>query len=149
MQLVRLVLCCTKINQEKIDALKSFGTNFGMSFQLIDDAIDYSSSSTMLGKNVGDDFKEGKITLPIILAYLRSNDYEKEFWKKTIKHLDQNKDDFSKAIEIINKYKCIEDTLDRAKHFANIGKDSLGIFDDSEYKEILTNLVKSGLTRLN
>ena len=120
-----------------------------MSFQLIDDAIDYSSSTTMLGKNVGDDFKEGKVTLPIILAYLRSNDYEKEFWKKTIKHLDQNKDDFSKAIEIINKYKCIEDTLDRAKHFANIAKDSLGIFDDSEYKEIFINLVKSGLTRLN
>ena len=140
---------CAKINQEKIDALKSFGTNFGMSFQLIDDAIDYSSSTTMLGKNVGDDFKEGKITLPIILAYLRSNDYEKEFWKKTIKHLDQKKGDFDKAIKIIDKYKCIEDTLDRAKHFANIAKDSLGIFDDSEYKEILTNLVKSGLTRLN
>jgi len=140
---------CAKIKQEKIDALKSFGTNFGMSFQLIDDAIDYSSSTTKLGKNVGDDFKEGKVTLPIILAYLRSNDYEKEFWKKTIKHLDQNKDDFSKAIEIINKYKCIEDTIDRAKHFANIAKDSLGIFDDSEYKEILSNLVNSGLTRLN
>ena len=140
---------CAKINQEKIDALKSFGTNFGMSFQLIDDAIDYSSSTTMLGKNIGDDFKEGKVTLPIILAYLRSNDYEKEFWKKTIRHLDQNKDDFSKAIEIINKYKCIEDTINRAKHFANIAKDSLGIFDDSEYKEILTNLVNSGLTRLN
>ena len=140
---------CAKINQEKIDALKSFGTNFGMSFQLIDDAIDYSSSTSMLGKNVGDDFKEGKVTLPIILAYLRSNDYEKEFWKKTIKHLDQNKDDFSKAREIINKYKCIEDTINRAKHFANIAKDSLGIFDDSEYKEILTNLLNSGITRLN
>ena len=71
---------CAKINQEKIDALKSFGTNFGMSFQLVDDAIDYSSSTTILGKNVGDDFKEGKVTLPIILAYLRSNDREKEFW---------------------------------------------------------------------
>ena len=139
---------CGKNNQEKIDTLKSFGTNFGMSFQLIDDAIDYSSSTEMLGKNVGDDFKEGKVTLPIILAYLRSNDYEKEFWKKTIKQLDQNKNDFSKAIEIINKYKCIEDTIERAKHFANIAKDSLGIFNDSEYKEILINLVNSGLTRL-
>ncbi len=140
---------CAKINQEKIDALKSFGTNFGMSFQLIDDAIDYSSSTIILGKNVGDDFKEGKVTLPVILAYLRSNDYEKEFWKKTIKHQDQNKDDFSKAIEIINKYKCIEDTIARAEHFANIAKDSLGIFNDSKYKEILINLVNSGLTRLN
>ena len=140
---------CAKTNQEKINSLKSFGTNFGMSFQLIDDAIDYSSSTTMLGKNVGDDFKEGKVTLPIILAYLRSNVYEKKFWKKTIRHQDQKKDDFSKAIEIINKYKCIEDTIERAKHFANIAKDSLGIFDDSEHKEILTNLINSGLTRLN
>ena len=103
----------------------------------------------MLGKNVGDDFKEGKVTLPIILAYLRSNDYEKEFWKKTIRNLDQNKDDLSKAIEIVNKYKCIEDTIERAQHFANIAKDSLGAFNDSEYKEILTNLVNSGITRLN
>ena len=138
---------CTNIDQEKIDALKSFGTNFGMSFQLMDDAIDYSSSTKMLGKNVGDDFKEGKVTLPIILAYLRSNDYEKKFWKKTIKHLDQNKDDFNKAIEIINKYKCIEDTIERAKHFASIAKDSLGIFNHTEYKEILTNLINSRLTR--
>jgi len=80
---------------------------------------------------------------------LRSNDYEKEFWKKTIRQLDQNKDDFSKAIEIVNKYKCIEDTIERAKHFANVAKDSLGIFNQSEYKEILINLVNSGLTRLN
>ncbi len=138
---------CTNIDREKIDALKSFGTNFGMSFQLIDDAIDYSSSTTILGKNVGDDFKEGKVTLPIILAYLRSNDHEKEFWTKTIKHLDQNKDDFNKAIKIINKYKCIEDTIERAKHFANIAIDSLGIFNNSEYKEILTNLVNAGLER--
>jgi len=89
------------------------------------------------------------VTLPIILAYLRSNNHEKEFWKKTIRHLDQNKDDLSKAIEIVNKYKCIEDTIERAKHFANVAKDSLGIFSESEYKEILTNLVNSGITRLN
>ena len=89
---------CAEINQEKIDALKSFGTNFGMSFQLIDDAIDYSSSNTTLGKNIGDDFKEGKVTLPIILAYLRSNDYEKEFWKRTIKLLDQKENDFTKMM---------------------------------------------------
>ena len=66
----------------EINALKSFGTNFGMSFQLIDDAIDYSSNKSVLGKNIGDDFKEGKITLPIILAYGRSDEKEKIFWKK-------------------------------------------------------------------
>tara|TARA_B100000029_G_scaffold129667_1_gene123163 strand:+ start:360 stop:1388 length:1029 start_codon:yes stop_codon:yes gene_type:complete len=134
---------------EKIEALKSFGTNFGMSFQLIDDAIDYSSSSNNLGKNIGDDFKQGKVTLPIILAYLRSNNNEKEFWKKTIENLHQDQDDFKKAISIIKKYDCIKDTIERAKHFANIAKDSLGVFNESDYKAILINIVNSGLKRVN
>jgi len=138
-----------EVNQEKIDALKTFGTNFGMSFQLIDDAIDYSSSSRDLGKNVGDDFKEGKITLPIILAYLRSDNDEKEFWKKTIEYLHQDNDDLAKAMKIIKKYNCIEDTIMRAKHFANIARDSLGIFKNSQYKQMLIDLVNSGLTRVN
>ncbi|HIC42454.1 MAG TPA: polyprenyl synthetase family protein, partial [Pelagibacterales bacterium] len=88
-------------SDKEVEYLKSFGANFGMSFQLIDDAIDYSSSNIVLGKNIGDDFKEGKVTLPIILAYLRSNKAEKEFWKKTIVHLKQEKDDFHHAINII------------------------------------------------
>ena len=138
-----------KNSNEKIEALKSYGANFGMSFQLIDDAIDYSSSSNSLGKNIGDDFKQGKVTLPIILAYLRSNYNEKEFWKKTIENLHQDNDDFSKAIEIINKYDCIKDTTERANHFANIAKDSLGAFSESIYKETLINLVNSSLKRIN
>ena len=138
-----------KTSKEKSESLSSFGLNFGMSFQLIDDAIDYSSSSKTLGKNIGDDFKEGKITLPIILAYLRSNIEEKNFWKKSIHQHNQNKNDFSKAIEIIEKYNCIEDTIKRAKHFANIAKDSLGIFENDKNKDILINLVESGLSRLN
>tara|TARA_Y100001970_G_scaffold174598_1_gene213059 strand:+ start:166 stop:1194 length:1029 start_codon:yes stop_codon:yes gene_type:complete len=136
-------------SSEKIEALKSFGTNFGISFQLIDDAIDYSSTSFDLGKNRGDDFKEGKVTLPVILAYLRSNNSEKKFWKKTIENLNQNKDDFEKAIFIIKKYDCIEDTVKRAKHFASIAKDSLGTFENNQYKNILINLVESGITRLS
>ena len=66
----------TDTSPDKIEALKSYGLNFGMSYQLIDDAIDYSSNSSRLGKNVGDDFSQGKVTLPIILAYLRSNKEE-------------------------------------------------------------------------
>jgi len=139
---------CANSNKKQIEVFKSFGTNFGMSFQLIDDAIDYSSSYTVLGKNIGDDFKEGKVTLPIILAYSRSNNYEKEFWKKTICKLNQDKFDFKKAIEVINKYNCIEDTIERAKHFANIAKDSLGVLEDTKYKKLLINLTNSSLSRL-
>ena len=138
-----------KGTEKEVESLKSFGTNFGMAFQLIDDAIDYSSSNDSLGKNTGDDFKEGKITLPIILAYIRSNSKEKEFWKKTIVNLDQNKNDFNKAILIINKYNCISDTIERARHFANVAMDSLGIFSDSKYKLSLIKLIKSSLNRLN
>ncbi len=134
---------------EQIEGLKSFGLNFGISFQLIDDAIDYSSNSKTLGKNIGDDFKEGKITLPIILAYLRSNSEEKKFWKKTIQELHQDKDDFKKAYEIISKYNCIEDTINRAIHFANIAKDSLGIFKDTKYKKVLLNLIDSSISRIS
>ena len=136
-------------SDKEVEYLKSFGANFGMSFQLIDDAIDYSSSNIVLGKNIGDDFKEGKITLPIILAYLRSNKTEKEFWKKTIVHLKQEKDDFHHAINIIKKYDCIEDTIDRARHFANVAIDSLGSFKDNNYKIGLINLIQSSLNRLN
>ena len=134
---------------KEIESLKSFGTNFGMAFQLIDDAIDYSSTNDSLGKNIGDDFKEGKITLPIILAHLRSNKIEKEFWQKTIIDLKQNKGDLEKAIYIMKKYDCINDTVERARHFANVSIDSLGIFKDSEYKFSLMHLIKSSLKRLN
>tara|TARA_Y100000590_G_scaffold443453_1_gene572931 strand:+ start:414 stop:1442 length:1029 start_codon:yes stop_codon:yes gene_type:complete len=138
----------TKTSNEKIEALKTFGLNFGMSFQLIDDAIDYSSSSYYLGKNIGDDFKQGKVTLPVILAYLRSNNKEKNYWKRTMQDLNQKEDDFKKALKIIDKYNCIEDTIKRAKHFADIAIDSLGIFNDTTYKKILINLTDSSLKRL-
>ena len=138
----------TSTSNEKIEALKTFGLNFGMSYQLTDDAIDYSSSDYKLGKNIGDDFKQGKVTLPIILAYLRSNDNEKKYWKRSIQDLNQNENDFEKALKIIKKYNCINDTIKRANHYANIAKDSLGIFENNKFKKILINLTDSSLMRL-
>ena len=134
--------------EAEVNALKSFGTNFGMTFQLIDDAIDYSSNKKILGKNTGDDFKEGKITLPIILAYGRSNDKEKKFWERTISDLNQYDGDFEIALEIINKYQCIEDTLTRANHFSNVAVDSVDIFKDNIYKEKLVSLVTKSVSRI-
>ena len=132
----------------EIYALKSFGTNFGMTFQLVDDAIDYSSNKKILGKNTGDDFKEGKITLPIILAYGRSNENEKKFWKRTISNLEQETGDFDYALEIINKYQCIEDTITRANHFSNVAIDSIDIFKDNQFKEKLVSLVSTSISRI-
>ena len=129
-------------------ALKSFGTNFGMAFQLIDDAIDYSSSSITMGKNSGDDFKEGKITLPLILAYGRSNKKEKKFLQNIISKPSEDETNFNKTKELLQKYKCIEDTLIRANHFADVAVDSLSIFDDNEYKRSLINLIETSIKRL-
>ena len=129
-------------------ALKSFGTNFGMAFQLIDDAIDYSSNSKTMGKNIGDDFKEGKITLPIILAYGRSNNEEKKFLQNVISNPKEDHKNFKLTKELLIKYKCIEDTLIRANHFADIAIDSLTIFNDNEYKEALIKLIDTSIKRL-
>jgi octaprenyl-diphosphate synthase len=129
-------------------ALKSFGTNFGMAFQLIDDAIDYSSNSKTMGKNIGDDFKEGKITLPIILAYGRSNNEEKKFLQNVISNPKEDQNNFKLTKELLIKYKCIEDTLIRANHFADIAIDSLTIFNDNEYKEALIKLIETSIKRL-
>lgn len=136
-----------KENQHQ--ALKSFGTNFGMTFQLIDDAIDYSSNLKTMGKNIGDDFKEGKITLPIILAYGRSNKNEKDFLKKVFKEVNGNENNFFLVQELLIKYNCIEDTLIRANHFAEVAIDSLSIFPDNEYKKALIKLIKTSINRLN
>ena len=136
-----------KENQHQ--ALKSFGTNFGMTFQLIDDAIDYSSNLKTMGKNIGDDFKEGKITLPIILAYGRSNKKEKDFLQKVFKEVDGNENNFFLVQELLIKYNCIEDTLIRANHFAEVAIDSLSIFPDNEYKKALIKLIKTSINRLN
>lgn len=129
-------------------ALKSFGTNFGMAFQLIDDAIDYSSNSKTMGKNIGDDFKEGKITLPIILAYGRSNNEEKKFLQNAISNPKEDQNNFKLTKELLIKYKCIEDTLIRANHFADVAIDSLSIFNDNEYKEALIKLIDTSIKRL-
>ncbi|MDA1181276.1 MAG: polyprenyl synthetase family protein [Proteobacteria bacterium] len=129
-------------------ALKSFGTNFGMTFQLIDDAIDYSSNSNIMGKNIGDDFKEGKITLPIILAYGRSKNEEKKFLQNVISNPKEDQKNFKLTKELLIKYKCIEDTLIRANHFADVAIDSLSIFNDNEYKEALIKLIDTSIKRL-
>ena len=119
-----------------------------MTFQLIDDAIDYSSNSKTMGKNAGDDFKEGKITLPIILAYGRSNKEEKQFLQNVISKPNEDENNFNLTKELLIKYKCIEDTLIRANHFADVAIDSLSIFSDNEYKRALIKLIETSVKRL-
>jgi len=126
-------------NRPKVeeDALETFGMNLGITFQLIDDMLDYSAHQRDLGKAVGDDFKEGKITLPVILSFRRGNDEERVFWRRTLENLNQEDGDLEHGIELMNKHNALEDTVERARHYGSIAKDAIGIFEDSPEKKAL------------
>ncbi|WP_425406116.1 polyprenyl synthetase family protein [Hwanghaeella sp.] len=123
------------------EALESFGMNLGIAFQLIDDVLDYSAKQAQLGKTVGDDFREGKVTLPLILAWRRGSEEEREFWRRTIERLDQTEDDLETAIGLMTKHRSLNDTVERARHYASIAKDSLGIFPDGDMKSAMLEVV--------
>ena len=123
------------------EALDNYGMNLGISFQLIDDVLDFSAEQKELGKTVGDDFREGKITLPVILAFRRGNSAEREFWRRTLENLQQEEDDLSRAIELMTKHNAFSDTIERARHYGSIARDSLGLFNDGEEKRALDNLI--------
>src|SRR5690606_3762746 len=104
-------------------ALRSYGMNLGLAFQLIDDALDYGGNSTDLGKNVGDDFREGKVTLPVILSYRRGTALEREFWKRAIEENATDDAALEKACGLMKRHGAIADTIARARHFGEIARD--------------------------
>ena len=122
-------------------ALKSYGKNLGIAFQLVDDALDYSGDSARLGKSVGDDFREGKITLPIILCFRRGTDEERAFWKRTLTDGDIRDGDLEHANALMKKHKAIEATLERARYYGSMAYDALAIFKDSKPKTALLDVV--------
>ena len=123
------------------EGLETFGMNLGVAFQLIDDVLDYSATQATLGKTVGDDFHEGKITLPVILAFRRGDDKERDFWRRTLGELAQNDDDLEHAITLMQRHQALDDTVDRARHYGAMARDSLGIFPNSETKDALISLI--------
>ncbi len=133
-----------KIEQE---ALESFGLNLGIAFQLTDDILDYSARQATLGKTVGDDFREGKITLPVVLAFRRGTDGERAFWRRTLEDLEQNEDDLQKAIDLMQRHDALEDSMERARHYGAIARDALGLFPDCEEKAALNNLIDFSIQR--
>ena len=128
-------------------AFRSYGTNLGLAFQMIDDALDYGGNSKDLGKDVGDDFREGKITLPVVLAYRRGTDEEREFWRRTMEEGKIEDGDLDKAIDLLNSYGTISDTLDRARHYGTVARDALAPFPDSPHKTALLQAVDFCISR--
>ncbi|MCW8836743.1 MAG: polyprenyl synthetase family protein [Rhodospirillales bacterium] len=123
------------------EALETFGMNLGIAFQLIDDMLDYSAKQATLGKTVGDDFFDGKITLPVILAFRRGNDEERAFWRRTLEDMDQNDGDLEYARALMEKHGALRDTVERARHYGSIARDALGIFKDGPDKAALIEAV--------
>ena len=128
-------------------SLRSYGKNLGIAFQLVDDALDYAGDSAKLGKTVGDDFVEGKITLPVILSYRRGNDAERAFWRRTLTQQDIQPGDLEHAIGLMRKHKAIDATLERARHYGSIAQDDLAIFPDSAAKRALSEVVQFCISR--
>ena len=123
------------------EALDSFGMNLGIGFQMIDDVLDYSAKQTTLGKSIGDDFKEGKMSLPVILSFRRGDVEERAFWRRTVEDLDQNEGDFEHALHLLEKHNALEDSIERARHYSAIARDALGIFSDRAEKSAFNELI--------
>lgn len=136
----------SKKNKNIQKALVTYGQKLGIAFQLVDDALDYIGSKN-LGKEIGDDFKEGKITLPIIICIKKADKEEILFWNRTIHDLNQTDKDLNKALLIIKKHKAIEETLALANQYCSEAINSLEIFPPSEEKFALESLAKITIDR--
>jgi len=122
-------------------ALRSFAKNLGIAFQLIDDALDYSGEQAKLGKEIGDDFREGKITLPVVLSYRRGSEKDRKFWQRTLQEGQIGEGDLEHAVALMEEHGAIADTIERARHYGAIAHDALAIFPETNYKAALHDAV--------
>ena len=129
------------------EALEFYGRNLGLTFQIADDTLDYNSELKLFGKKIGQDFYEGKITLPIILLFQKADDKEKERLKEIFSKNVRSQDDLEYSLSLIKKYEIIKACYKKAEHYINLASNSLSVFGDSEEKSILENLTSFSLTR--
>ncbi len=134
-------------NVEEQNAAYEYGFNLGLAFQIVDDLMDFNNSPNKMGKNLGDDFKLGKTTLPIILAWQKSNPKEKEFWIKTLKDLNQESNDFENAINIFNKYNIFNECEKKTEEFISKSIKCLEKLPDTEIKNHLIGLANESIER--
>ena len=128
-------------------ALDDYGRNLGIAFQLVDDAIDYDSSAAEMGKNAGDDFREGKMTLPVILAYARGSDEERRFWQEAIAGFRAEEEDLAHAVELIRRHDAVAATRERARHFAARACDALSIFPEGKARNAMIEAAQFAVSR--
>lgn len=134
-------------DQKTISAVRAFGLNLGLAFQLADDALDYGGSSEALGKNAGDDFREGKATLPLLLAVARTRGREDAFWERTINKGERTEDDFRRARELIVGTGALASTLDAAGDYADAAKAALSVLPAGAWRDALEGLADFAVSR--
>jgi octaprenyl-diphosphate synthase len=128
-------------------ALDTYGRNLGIAFQLVDDAIDYVSDGVTMGKDIGDDFRDGKVTLPVILAHSRGTAEEKDFWRNAMLGHRVSDADLSYATALLRQHNAIDDTLERARHYGQRAIDALGPFAGGAAKDALVEAVEFAIAR--
>jgi len=132
---------------EERQALVSYGHNIGMAFQLIDDVLDYSARQATLGKTVGDDFRDGKITLPVVLAFREGDDKARRFWRRTMEDLEQKKGDLKRAVQLLEGSGALHATVERARHYGTLASEALNLFPESDHKRALAEAVDFAVNR--
>ena len=127
-------------SEDRITALNTYGDALGISFQIVDDLLDYRGASQSLGKNIGDDFRERKLTLPVIKAIAKANSEERSFWDRVIVKGDQNNGDLERAIELLQAHGTLDETRDAAIYWGNKAKSALETLPNSEIRNLLGDL---------
>ena len=135
------------VDERQVQALRDYGLSLGLAFQLVDDALDYGGTAESLGKNAGDDFREGKATLPLLLAVSRTRAREGAFWERTVGRLDQQDGDFKRARELIVGAGALQSTLDLAQHYAEEAKSALSTFPAQPWRLALEELADFAVSR--
>jgi octaprenyl-diphosphate synthase len=143
----RIAAVVAECGEAEERALDDYGRNLGIAFQLVDDAIDYDTGTAAMGKDRGDDFREGKMTLPVILAYARGNAEERQFWEHAIAGFRTEDEDLAHAIELIRRHGAVDATRERARHFAQRACDALSIFPDSRARQAMVEAARFAVSR--
>lgn len=126
--------------------LREFGRNLGIAFQIVDDALDYSAKQEELGKTIGDDFREGKVTLPVILAYQAGNDEEKHFWKHAIEE-NNTPEDLARATALMQTYGVLDHVMSQAQAYADTARNALNSFSNSDTKQAMLDILDFAVSR--
>ena len=143
----RISAVVAEAGEDAEHALECYGRNLGIAFQLVDDAIDYASDSATMGKGLGDDFRDGKMTLPLILAYARGSDADRAFWNAAVSGERTSTEDLAHAIQLMHSSGAIADTFERAHHYRSRALDALAPFSAGRAKAALSEAVEFAVAR--